>query len=393
MYETKGRNMFLLWFGVAISIAEILTGMLVAPLGWKQGLWSIILGHIIGCGLFLLPAAYMSGRKHRSAIGVTELTFGQVGVKLFSLLNAIQLIGWTAVMIVNAQIAMNEVSGYLFHFKSILTMTIIVTILISLWLLMDHEWLFKINNRVVILLALGILLLIGSIMTTSHQLVNPVKLGKISFGAAVELSVTMCLSWLPVIGDSTQNERYPQKVSLASICGYFLGGCSMFAVGLLIVLKTGQKDLMLTLLQTNLGLVALFIIIFSTVTTTFMDAYSAVQSLQILFPRLTAKTLSLLVMVIGFVLAIGVSMHFYENFLSLIGAVFTPLFAILFISIFVLKKRLARVWNFVWWLVGSLAYYGLQRLDFILGTTFLLLLVLSLGVYVTSIFTKTYSLQ
>ena len=37
----------LLWFGAGISIAEILTGMLLAPLGLAKGLLAILIGHVI----------------------------------------------------------------------------------------------------------------------------------------------------------------------------------------------------------------------------------------------------------------------------------------------------------------------------------------------------------
>ncbi len=50
-----------LWFGAAISIAEILTGGLLAPLGFKSGLTAIIVGHIIGTAILILGG--ISGRK------------------------------------------------------------------------------------------------------------------------------------------------------------------------------------------------------------------------------------------------------------------------------------------------------------------------------------------
>ena len=43
--------MFLLWAGAAISISEIYTGGLIAPLGFQKGLLAIIVGHIIGTAL------------------------------------------------------------------------------------------------------------------------------------------------------------------------------------------------------------------------------------------------------------------------------------------------------------------------------------------------------
>jgi Purine-cytosine permease and related proteins len=56
MGNTKLSGLFLLWLGAAISIAEIVTGTLLAPLGWTMGITAIILGHLIGCVLFLFPA-------------------------------------------------------------------------------------------------------------------------------------------------------------------------------------------------------------------------------------------------------------------------------------------------------------------------------------------------
>lgn len=392
MSKNKYVNVFLLWVGVAISIAEIVTGTLLAPLGWAKGSLAIILGHVIGCFVFLLPAAYLSAKHHQSAIGVVGLIFGKWGVKLFALLNAIQLIGWTAVMIVNAQVAMNGLSAQLFHFRSVIGMSVVVTILIIVWLLLKHDWLFKINNAVVILLAVGMLILVWVLATGKGAAVPATDLGEISFGAAVELSVTMSLSWLPLIGDYTQNEKRPLKISLASVSGYFLASCFMFMIGLITVIHTGQTDFTAALVNTNLGLVALFIIVFSTVTTTFMDAYSAAQNIQTLAKKGSLNWLAVGVMVIGLLMATLVSLNFYENFLYLIGAVFTPLFAILFVSAFVLRRRLSLGLNFAWWLVGTLGYYGLQKFDFAFGTTFLLLLLLGLGVYLTGLLTKKYPL-
>lgn len=55
----------LIWFGAAVSIAEILTGTYFAPLGFGRGLAAIIIGHIIGCAL--LFAAGLIGGKAGSA--------------------------------------------------------------------------------------------------------------------------------------------------------------------------------------------------------------------------------------------------------------------------------------------------------------------------------------
>ena len=37
----------LIWFGAGVSLAEIMTGTFLAPMGFSRGLLSIIVGHVI----------------------------------------------------------------------------------------------------------------------------------------------------------------------------------------------------------------------------------------------------------------------------------------------------------------------------------------------------------
>ena len=392
MEEVRLRNLFLLWFGAAISIAEIVTGTLMAPLGFGRGILAIIIGHVIGCFGFLLPAGYISAHYQSTAIKVTQLTFGKQGVRLFSLLNVLQLLGWTAVMIVNAQLAMSVLTQSFFHWQSKLLMSGIVAGLIILWLLLRHDWLFKINNWVVLLLTLAMIVFVVSLLQKAPTTHAP-QPSALSFNNAVELNVTMALSWLPVIGDYTKQTRHPIQTSWCSVLGYFGGSGAMFVVGLSIVLWTGQTDISQALAQSQLGLIALLIVVFSTVTTTFMDAYSAATNLQNLNAKVPVNAAAIGITIVGFFIAIGISLQYYENFLYAIGAAFTPLFAIVFVSVFVIKQRLALVWNFAWWLLGIVAYYGLQQLNLIFGPTFWLLIAESLAVYLTSKVTPRYPLS
>ena len=88
----------LIWFGAAVSIAEILTGTYLAPLGFQKGLAAILLGHIIGCILLFL-AGVIGGQTRKSSMETVKMSFGQKGSLLFSVLNVMQLVGWTAIMI------------------------------------------------------------------------------------------------------------------------------------------------------------------------------------------------------------------------------------------------------------------------------------------------------
>ncbi|HBR01369.1 MAG TPA: putative hydroxymethylpyrimidine transporter CytX, partial [Ruminiclostridium sp.] len=89
----------LIWFGAAVSIAEILTGTLIAPLGFVKGLGAILLGHAIGC-ILMYFAGLIGARTEKSAMDTVKISFGSKGALLFSVLNILQLVGWTAVMII-----------------------------------------------------------------------------------------------------------------------------------------------------------------------------------------------------------------------------------------------------------------------------------------------------
>ena len=68
--EEKRTGLFengLIWFGAGVSIAEILTGTYLAPLGMGKGLLAIIVGHIIGC-LMLFLAGVIGGKVRKSAM-------------------------------------------------------------------------------------------------------------------------------------------------------------------------------------------------------------------------------------------------------------------------------------------------------------------------------------
>ena len=102
--KTKKTSLFangLIWFGAGVSLAEIITGTLFAPLGFTKGLLAVLLGHIIGAAMLFL-AGLIGARTEKSAMETVKLSFGQKGCLLFAVLNVTQLVGWTAIMIYEA---------------------------------------------------------------------------------------------------------------------------------------------------------------------------------------------------------------------------------------------------------------------------------------------------
>ena len=79
------------------------------------------------------------------------------------------------------------------------------------------------------------------------------------------------------------------------------------------------------MLGAGLGLAAVFIIVISTVTTTFLDVYSAGVSFSSITDRPGSKTTAVIACIAGTALAVLTPVEQYENFLFLIGSVFAPM--------------------------------------------------------------------
>lgn len=383
----SGFGLFALWFGAAVSMAEIFTGGLLAPLGFSEGLKAILLGHLIG-GLILILGGYIGAKSKLPAIMSTRISFGRYGSYLFSLLNVLQLIGWTAVMIISGGRAANELGISLFGFDSINTWAIAIGVFIALWIWLGKVGFQKLNVVAVVLLFALTLVLCGVVFQEGSILyVKPTD--AMSFGSALELSVIMPLSWLPLISDYTRFAKSKKGGLIGSFTGYFVGSSLMYAIGLAIALYAQDASVGTMMMALHLGFAALGIVLLSTITTTFLDAYSAGVTFTNIFPQMSERKIALTMALIGLLVALFTPIEQYETFLYAIGSVFGPLFAIVLSDYFIFKKEqieptlALHVGTLIVWMVGVVLYYQFITLDLPLGSTLPTMLATSIIFIIT----------
>ena len=310
----------LIWFGAGVSLAEILTGTYFAPLGMGRGLAAILLGHVIGCAMMYL-AGLIGGRTGRSAMETVKMSFGQRGGMLFAFLNVLQLVGWTAIMIYDGALAVGGIFT-VGHW----VWCLVIGGLILLWIAVGITNLGLLNKIAMTALLALTLVLCGVIF--SGGALRTVPGDAMSFGAAVELAVAMPLSWLPLISDYTREAEKPARATAVSVAVYGLVSCWMYVIGMGAAIYTGESDIARIMAKAGLGIAALVILILSTVTTTFLDAWSAGISAESLSKKLSGKWVAMAVTVVGIAGAILFPMDDITNFLYLIGSVFAPMIAI-----------------------------------------------------------------
>jgi len=332
----------LLWFGASISIADILTGTLLAPMGFEQGVLAIVVGHFIGAGLLIL-AGLIGATSGLSATVSFRISFGRYGSYVFSVLNLLQLLGWTAVMIISGAKALDGISKVVAGYQNEKLWCIMIGGLILFWIILGIRAIFRIHSFVVMALFFCFAVLAYNVFSVPSAATDVVPTGGLSFGEAVELNVAMCISWLPLISDYSRTLKKPISGTIMGGVCYFVGGSMMFTVGLGAALFTGISEISDMLLAAGMGVAGLFVVAFSTVTTTF---------------------------------------------LYMIGSVFAPLFSILLVDFFIFKRRdigdAFNVKNFILWLVGFALYRTMMSYSFVLGVTFPVMLVISVACFVVN---------
>ena len=373
----------LIWFGAAVSIAEILTGTYFASLGFLKGLFAIVLGHIVGC-ILLFMAGMIGAKTQKSAMDTVKISFGTKGGIFFAILNILQLFGWTGIMIYDGASATQGILP-IGHF----IWCIVIGGLILVWILIGVKNLGKLN--VIAMSALFLMTIILSFIIFKGGTAFDKGDNSMSFGAAMELSIAMPLSWLPLISDYTKEAKEPVKATAASSIVYGFVSIWMYIIGMSAALFTMESDIAKILLKAGLGIMGLFIVVLSTVTTTFLDVYSAGVSTESIFSQIKSKWVAVAVTVIGTLGAIVLPMDDITGFLYLIGSVFAPMIAIQIADFFILKisndKKMFSIKNIIIWVTGFIIYRILMKFDTPIGSTIpSMLITIFISVAVSNVF-------
>lgn len=379
-------SLSLIWFGAGVSIAEIVTGTFLAPLGWTKGLQAILLGHLIG-GILMGLVAWIGATTRKSSMRAVMRSFGNKGALFFSILNVIQLIGWTAIMIAQGAQSTQVVAGF-----DVRIWVGLIGLLIVLWIWLGPSNIAPLSN--VVVLGLFLLTVVLSVTIFGKGVQEGVVSDALSFGLGVEMAISMPLSWLPVVADYTSDAKKPLQATIWSTLAYSFASTWMFVIGLGAALITGESDIAKIMLQAGLGIVAILILIFSTVTTTFLDAYSAGVSAETLSSKIRIRPFAIGVTLLSVVLVWVMDVTQFQDFLFLIGSVFAPMAAIQIADFYLLRanhetKPIAWI-NAIVWVIGFGVYRWLLKLETPLGVTFpAIVIVMVLSVVIHKVLDRT----
>ena len=167
--------------------------------------------------------------------------------------------------------------------------------------------------------------------------------GDFPFMVGMDLVIAMPISWLPLVSDYSRFATDSKRSFWGTWVGYFVVSSWMYLIGLTAALATQSPDpsgvVMNLMLKFGWAIPALIIVLFSTFTTTFLDIYSTAISGLNIFPKLGERAGIWIGGILGIIVAIIFpALLDYEHFLLFIGAMFCPLFGIVLVDYFLLRR-------------------------------------------------------
>ncbi|SEQ83879.1 putative hydroxymethylpyrimidine transporter CytX [Pseudomonas cuatrocienegasensis] len=343
------RDLFSLWFSLGIGLMVLQLGALLAPgLGLSGALLAIVCGTAVGV-LLLGSVAVIGCDTGLSAMSALKLSLGRRGAVLPALLNLLQLVGWGAFEIIVMRDAASVLAVRAFGEGSLLNSPMLWTLFFGgLATLLAVTGPLTFVRR--ILRKWGIWLLLGACLWLTWNLFDKADLatlwarpgdGSMPFALGFDIAIAMPLSWLPLIADYSRFGKAAGRVFGGTALGFFLGNVWLMSLGVGYTLAFADSSevnaLLLALAGAGLGIPLLLILLDET-ENAFADIHSAAVSSGILVP-FKVEHLALAIGALCTLIAWFAPLAEYQSFLLLIGSVFAPLFGVVLVDHFILRRR------------------------------------------------------
>ncbi|MEV5502834.1 cytosine permease [Nonomuraea fuscirosea] len=360
-----------LWANLGVSLLGFSGALFLinplgdAPLTLGAALVATVVGSLIGTAMVGL-SAIPGTRTGQPAMVLLRGLFGAKISYVPTVLNIVQMLGWGAFELWVIAKGATAIFGSVPYQVWVIVAGVLTTAL-SIWPLGS----IRLLRRYV---TVGVI--IAMIWFTVFFLREaPPQTGGTwtAFPAAVDYVIALSVSWVPMAADFARHSRSSRAAFTGVVGGYTLAQVACLGLGVYAVAMAGvaqvQADgtsVFSPFVAMPLGALFFGILVLRETDQSFANVYSTTVSLQNLLPRMDRRVFSVLIGVLTVVIALLVDVTSYGAFLGVIGAVFVPMFAVLAVDYFVLRR--GESWNtaqdapsrwsmLVPWALGFAAYW------------------------------------
>ncbi len=362
------RDQLSLWGNLGVSLLGFTGAVIVLQPGGPgtprlcllAALLATVVGTVLGAAA-IAAAAVPGAQTGAPAMMLLRGLFGAGPSYLPTLLNVVQMLGWGTFELVTIATAAGQVLPAVPQ-----NVFVLVGGLLTTMLAIRPLGAVRVLRRfvsVAVVLALGYLFvqLLRSPLPALNQ-------GEWSgFSIAVDSTLAVAVSWVPMAADYARHSRSPRAAAGGALLGYSLAQVACYALGLiaLVTVAADADHVFTALLAVPLGGLAFGVLIVRELDQSFANVYSTTVSTQNLRPAWDRRPVAIVVGVLITGLALTVDIYGYASFLSLIGSVFVPMFAVLVVDYFGFDGRTSwdlspaarsRPLMFLPWALGFVTY-------------------------------------
>jgi NCS1 family nucleobase:cation symporter-1 len=370
----RSFDYFVLWSSLAVGLLVLQAGgYLTQGLSLVEIVPIAVLGSIIG-SLMLALAGGLGSRYGIPTMVSLRATLGLRGSYAPAILNAVQLVGWTAfeilIMANSALIVTGPfVGAYTIYFWIAVFAVFCFLLCIGGPLVVVRQWLEKFAIWITFATAA---FLTYTVLTRFPQLFTLRGEGSLPMTIALDLVIAMPISWWPLISDYNRFSKNERGAFLGTFTGYTFANSWFYALGAFLVLAYAGEQIISSIVSITFGGLALILLVVDETDNCFADIYSGAVSIQNISPKAKQWRLFTGITLISVLLAALMPQNWqgnYENFLISIGAIFVPLLGVLSMDFYIIKKRQYDLKDFysmensfkmrsiASWLVGVVVYF------------------------------------
>lgn len=358
----SGWHVGLIIIGIAITLPAFLVGAeIMGTLGTQRGTLAIVTG---GSILAAIASAcmYIAISKRQTTYQLLDASFGSMGSRCVSFLISLTLLGWFGVTVSlfgqAAAKSFEEVFALHLPISIYILLGCMVMTVTTIYGFRAMDILSKFTVPLMLLI-----LIVGVYFVSSNfewqQIWNmpPNSQGMVTnFGSAVSVVVGSFMVGVTILPDISRFINRKRQLYVAS-----LGSFGTFFSLILIMaglpgLMTGEKDLIISMYQSGLGIPALIMMIFATWTTNVSNLYSCSLGFSQVAPKVKGWQIIVFSGIVGGLFALSGIMAYLIQFLVLLGILIPPVAGIYIAHFFfscVPSKNQISVPAILSWVVAS----------------------------------------
>ncbi|MGO2862279.1 MAG: purine-cytosine permease family protein [Brevibacterium sp.] len=344
-------RMFMIWLAANLVVTTMLTGTLFVPgIDYTTAILVIVLGTVLGT-IVLTLIGNIGTRTGLATMAITRGAFGPKGSYLPVAANVVILMGWSWVQAMLAGISVNYVVAQTTGFSNPILFSVLCQALVVGLAILGHEGIEKAEPWFALLILL-VMAYIFVIAFTGHAPAEYTQIPidpslDVTPALALDIVISTAISWTVLSGDLNRLAGSQRAGIVGSGLGYITSTVLAMVLGLTafsFILLDGSDAAAFdpTVLAEEFGWALAIVIFLSVMATNTMVVYGMVNSVVGAQSRTRLKFLPV-ALILGAISIIGSTwlalLDQYTDFLTMIGAFFVPVFAILIVDYYLIKRR------------------------------------------------------